>query len=107
MRAQLRLPPLDLSWILLRVQLRLPALDLSWILLRVQLRLPPLDLCRTQSLSLASRLNSIHKLKAVVYSILPSTTAMTDYATGLEKLSANGEFFIGAEVAATQIMRLL
>ena len=83
----------------MRAQLRLPPLDLFWILLRVQPHLPPLDLSRTLSLSLASRLNSIHKLKAVVYSILPSTTAMTDYAIGLEKLSANGQFFIGAEVA--------
>ena len=33
------------------------------------------------------------KLQALVYSIHSSTTAIVDYATGLEKLSANGHFY--------------
>ena len=31
-----------------------------------------------------------------VYDILPSTTASVDYAIGLEELSDNGQFFVGA-----------
>ena len=34
----------------------------------------------------------------IVYDILP-TTAIIDYATGLGKLSANGQFFVGDQVA--------
>ena len=36
-----------------------------------------------------------HKLQALVYDILPSTTTIVDYARGigLEKLSANEQFF--------------
>ena len=34
--------------------------------------------------------------RSVVHDILPRTTAVTDYAIGLEKLSANGQFFVGA-----------
>ena len=33
------------------------------------------------------------KLHALVYEITPPTTAIIDYATGLEKLSANGYLF--------------
>ena len=33
------------------------------------------------------------KLQALVYDILPPTTAITYYAISLEKLSANEEFF--------------
>ena len=40
------------------------------------------------------------KLQAVVYDI-PPTTAVLDYAIGLEKLSANGLFFVGAQMAGT------
>ena len=38
------------------------------------------------------------ELQALVYDILPPTTAITDYAIGPEKLSANGQFFVGAEI---------
>ena len=41
------------------------------------------------------------KLQALVYDILPTTTVIVDYAIGLGKLSANGEFFPGAEIAAS------
>ena len=41
------------------------------------------------------------KLQALIYDILPSTTAITDYATGLEELSANGQFFVGARMAVS------
>ena len=35
------------------------------------------------------------KLQALV----PPTTAATEYAIGLEKLSANGQFFVGAQMS--------
>ena len=41
------------------------------------------------------------KLQALVYDILPPTTAITDYAIGLEKMSANGQFFVGAQRIAS------
>ena len=37
------------------------------------------------------------KLQALVYDILPSTTAVFSYAIGSRKLSANEQFFVGAE----------
>ena len=40
-------------------------------------------------------------LQALVYDILPPTTAIIDKAIGLEKLSANGWFFFGAQMAAS------
>ena len=39
------------------------------------------------------------KLQALVYNILPATTAAAHYATGLRKLSANGQFFVGDQMA--------
>ena len=41
------------------------------------------------------------KLQALVYDILPSTTAVFSYAIGSRKLSANEQFFVGAQT--TQI----
>ena len=38
------------------------------------------------------------KLQALVYDILPLTTPIIDYAIGLEKLLANGKFFVGAQI---------
>ena len=38
-------------------------------------------------------------LQALVYDILPSTTAIT--ATGFGKLSTNGQFFFDAQVAVS------
>ena len=37
------------------------------------------------------------KLQGVVYDILPPATAVIDYGIRLGKLSANGEFFVGAQ----------
>ena len=34
------------------------------------------------------------KLQALVYDILPPAIVITDYAIGLEKISANGQFFV-------------
>ena len=39
----------------------------------------------------------IAKLQAPVYDILPSTTAVFSYAIGSRKLSANEQFFVGAQ----------
>ena len=43
------------------------------------------------------------KLQALVYDILPSTTAVFSYSIGSRKLSANGQFFVGAQT----VVRLL
>ena len=37
-------------------------------------------------------------LQAQVYDSLPPTTAITDYAPGIKKLSANEQFFLGAQM---------
>ena len=37
------------------------------------------------------------KLQALVYGILPSTTAVFSYAIGPRKLSANEQFFVGSQ----------
>ena len=37
------------------------------------------------------------RLQALVYDILPSTTAVFSYAIGSRKLSANEQFFVGAQ----------
>ena len=39
------------------------------------------------------------KLRALVYDSLPPTSAILDYAIGLEKLSANEQFFVDVETA--------
>ena len=41
------------------------------------------------------------KLQALVYDILPSTTAVFSYAIGPRKLSANEQFFVGAQTVVT------
>jgi len=38
------------------------------------------------------------QLQALVYDILPPTAATVEYAIGLDKLSAKGQFFIGAQM---------
>ena len=43
------------------------------------------------------------KLQALVYDIFPSTTAVFCYAIGFRKLSANEQFFVGAQT----VVRLL
>ena len=39
------------------------------------------------------------KLQGLLYDSLPPTTAITDYAVGLPKLSANGIVFVSAQMA--------
>ena len=41
------------------------------------------------------------KLQAPVYDILPSTTAVFSYAIGSTKLSANEQFFVGAQTVGS------
>ena len=45
----------------------------------------------------------VPKLQALVYDILPSTTAVFSYAIGSRKLLANEQFFVGAQT----VVRLL
>ena len=51
-------------------------------------------------LSLPS-LHPASKLQALVYDILPSTTAVFSYAIGSRKLSANEQFFVGAQTVVS------
>ena len=41
------------------------------------------------------------KLQTLVYDILPSTTAVFSYAVGSRKLSANEQFFVGAQTVVS------
>ena len=41
------------------------------------------------------------KLQALVYDILPSTTAVFSYAIGSRKLSANEQFFVGSQTVVS------
>ena len=41
------------------------------------------------------------KLQALVYHSLPSTTAVFSYAIGSRKLSANEQFFVGAQTVVS------
>ena len=41
------------------------------------------------------------KLQTLVYDILPSTTAVFSYAIGSRKLSANEQFFVGAQTVVS------
>ena len=41
------------------------------------------------------------KLQALVYDILPSTTAVFSYAIGSRKLSASKQFFVGAQTVVS------
>ena len=45
--------------------------------------------------------NQTGKLQALVYDIFPSTTAVFSYATGSRKLSANEQFFVGAQTVVS------
>ena len=52
------------------------------------------------------------KLQALVYDILPSTTAVFSYAIGSRKLLANEQFFVGVQTVVsslqtTQIKRVI
>ena len=54
---------------------------------------------RHESVTLNSKLDT--KLQALVYDILPSTTAVFSYAIGSIKLSANEQFFVGAQTVVS------
>ena len=43
------------------------------------------------------------KLQALVYDILPSTTTVFSYAIGSRKLSANEQFFVGAQTVVSML----
>ena len=45
------------------------------------------------------------KLQALVYDILPSTTALFSYAIRTRKLSANEQFFAGAQTVVSLLQR--
>ena len=55
---------------------------------------PPLPPTNTHADTLV---NCWCKLQALVYDILPSTTAVFSYTIGSRKLSANEQFFVGAQ----------
>ena len=57
--------------------------------------------CHLDSCILSSGVNLVSKLQALVYDILPSTTAVFSYATGSRKLSANEQFFVGAQTVVS------
>ena len=42
-------------------------------------------------------MTNVGKPQALVYDILPSTTAVFSYVIGSRKLSANEQFFVGAQ----------
>ena len=46
-------------------------------------------------------LRGIFKLQALVYDILPSTTAVFRYVIVTRKLSANEQFFVGAQTVVS------
>ena len=53
------------------------------------------------SQSVSKTVLTVPKLQALVYDILPPTTAVTDYAIVIENLSANRQFFVGVHMAVS------
>ena len=51
----------------------------------------------SDAVSAHQKVRVLIKLQALVYDILPSTTAVFSYAIGSKKQSANEQFFIGAQ----------
>ena len=51
--------------------------------------------------AMSSRDNVSNKPRALVYDIHPSTTAVFSYAIGSRKLSANEQFFVGAQTVVS------
>jgi len=49
----------------------------------------------------ASTVLSVPTLQALVYDILPLTAAVFSYAIGPRKLSANEQFFVGAQTVVS------
>ena len=48
----------------------------------------------------------LRKLQALVYDILPSTTAVFSYAIGSRKLSANEQFFVGSQTVVSLLQTI-
>ena len=46
------------------------------------------------------------KLQALVYDILPSTTAIFSYTIGSRKLSSNEQFFVGAQTVVSLLQTM-
>ena len=46
------------------------------------------------------------KLQTLVYDILPSTTAVFSYIMGSRKLSANKQFFVGAQTVTSVLQTI-
>ena len=57
--------------------------------------------CYVASTVLSMKSMVLFKLQALVYDILPSTTAVFSYAIGSKKLSANEQFFAGAQTVVS------
>ena len=50
-------------------------------------------------LEMRGRQGFTQSLKALVYDVLPPATAITEHDIGLDKLSANGQCHVGAQLA--------
>ena len=64
------------------------------------------DVAHSHATILAANLASTYmrvalRLQALVYDILPSTTAVYSYATGSRKLSVKEQFFVGAQTVVS------
>ena len=57
--------------------------------------------CYVASTVLSMKSMVLFKLQALVYDILPSTTAVFSYAIGSRKLSANEQIFVGAQTVVS------
>ena len=55
----------------------------------------------TDAVSALPKVRVLIKLQALVYDILPSTTAVFSYAIGSRKLSANKQFFVVGETVVS------
>ena len=55
----------------------------------------------TDAVSTLGKVWVLTRLQALLYDILPSTTAVFSYAIGSRKLSANEQFFVGAQTVVT------
>ena len=63
----------------------------------------------TDAVSALPNVRVLIKLQALVYDILPSTTAVFSYVIGSRKLSANEQFFVGTQtvVSLLQITQIV
>ena len=48
----------------------------------------------------------LHKLQALVYDILSSTTAVFSYVIGSRKMSASEQFFVGAQTVVSLLQAI-